>query len=97
MPSTKGYYKTENASKYLQQLCKHFGHKVDVSFDADKGWAAFEMGTAQMNADADGLTVTCAVKDVASIQSVHHVIDSHLTKFAFREETHSMDWTNELT
>ena len=44
MPTTTGFYQTENGSKYLQQLCKHFGHKIETSYDSEKGWAAFEMG-----------------------------------------------------
>lgn len=93
MPTTTGYLKTENASKYLQQLCKHFGHKIEVSYDSNKGWAAFEMGTAHMIANTTGLTVTCDVDDAKGIEVVHHVIDSHLKKFAFREAVNTMDWT----
>jgi len=93
MPVVKGYYATENASKYMQQLCKHFGHKIEVSCDAQKGWAAFQMGTAHMTADEAGLSLTCEVQDEAAIPAVHGVIDSHLEKFAFREEKKTMDWS----
>lgn len=31
---------TANASKYLQQLCKHFAHKVEVRFDETEGHCA---------------------------------------------------------
>ncbi|MEM5521750.1 DUF2218 domain-containing protein [Sulfitobacter sp. AS59] len=95
MPTTTGHYRTENGSKYLQQLCKHFGHKVETSFDAEKGWVAFVMGTAHMTADADGLTVTCTVKDPEEVAIVHNVIDRHLEKFAFRETDKNMTWTTE--
>lgn len=93
MSTTTGYYKTENASKYMQQLCKHFGHKIEVSCDTEKGWAAFEMGTAYMTADAEGLTVTCDVQDPGSLPAVHSVIDRHLERFAFRETVKTMTWT----
>lgn len=33
-------YPTAHASKYLQQLCRHFAHKVAVRFDAHSGHAA---------------------------------------------------------
>ncbi|KEJ88494.1 DUF2218 domain-containing protein [Sulfitobacter donghicola] len=92
MPTTTGYLKTEYGSKYLQQLCKHFGHKIDVSYDAEKGWAAFSMGTAQMSADENGLMVTCEVADAKGVEMIHGVIDSHLEKFAFREEIKVMTW-----
>ncbi len=93
MPTTTGYYKTENASKYLQQLCKHFGHKIDVEYDAEKGHAVFEMGTAFMTADSEGLTITSEVADQEAVAAVHGVIDSHLKKFAFRETVNAMTWT----
>lgn len=93
MPTTTGHLKTPNASKYLQQLCKHFSHKIEVSFDETQGTAAFEMGTAHMTADATELTVVCTVQDAAAIPVVHHVIDSHLEKFAFREGIEAMAWT----
>lgn len=32
-----GTFMTPNASKYLQQLCKHFAHKVAVVFDETEG------------------------------------------------------------
>ncbi len=95
MPTIKGYYRTENASKYLQQLCKHFGHKIETSFDAQQGWAAFEMGTAYMVATNDGLSLTCEVTDVAVVPAVHNVIDRHLEKFAFREASCTMEWSIE--
>ncbi|MGJ8546001.1 MAG: DUF2218 domain-containing protein [Sulfitobacter sp.] len=95
MPTTTGYYQTTNASKYLQQLCKHFGHKIEVSYDAKNGWAAFEMGTAHLSANDDGLTITCTVQTPAAVSAVHGVIDSHLEKFAFREAFKTMDWVTQ--
>ncbi|THH36683.1 DUF2218 domain-containing protein [Aliishimia ponticola] len=95
MPKITGYYRTENASKYLQQLCKHFAHKVETSYDAQKGWVAFDMGKAHLSADAEGLTVTSEISDPAKVPMLHNVIDRHLETFAFREEVKTMDWTAE--
>jgi len=95
MPTTTGFYETENGSKYLQQLCKHFGHKVETSFDPHKGWVAFEMGTAYLSATDGGLTVTATVEDAKAVRVVHDVIDRHLEKFAFREPEKTMVWTVE--
>lgn len=93
MPTTTGFFQTENGSKYLQQLCKHFGHKVETSFDPHKGWVAFDMGTAHMTAKEEGLTVTATVKDQDAVRVMHDVIDRHLEKFAFREADKKMVWT----
>ncbi|MDF3383420.1 MULTISPECIES: DUF2218 domain-containing protein [Sulfitobacter] len=95
MPTTTGFYQTENGSKYLQQLCKHFGHKIETSYDSEKGWAAFEMGTAYMTADSKGLTVTATLDDPEMVPALHSVIDRHLETFAFREAEKNMVWTVE--
>lgn len=42
--SQSATFKTENASRYLQTLCKHFGHKVEVRFDAHSGEISFPVG-----------------------------------------------------
>lgn len=48
---------TTHGSRYLQQLCKHWSHKFETSFDADKGEIAFPMGPIHLSADAELLTV----------------------------------------
>lgn len=92
MPKTTGTFQTAHASKYLQQLCKHFAHKVDVSYDETTGEAALPPGTAKLIASDTALTVMIDVADPDKIELAHHIIDSHLEKFAFREEFKSMDW-----
>ena len=37
MLCSTGTYATPNGSKYLQQLCKHFAHKAEVTFDSLSG------------------------------------------------------------
>ena len=41
-----GTFQTPQASKYLQQLCRHFAHKVAVEYDASQGRAALPPGPA---------------------------------------------------
>jgi hypothetical protein len=48
----------------MRQLCKHFGHKVDTSFDDDSGCIQFEFGRCELRA-ADGelqLTVSAPAR-----------------------------------
>ena len=49
---------TKNGSRYLQQLCKHWSHKFETDFDAQKGVIAFPMGPICMTAGEEALTVT---------------------------------------
>ena len=49
---------TKNGSRYLQQLCKHWSHKFETDFDAQRGVIAFPMGPMRVAAGAETLTVT---------------------------------------
>ncbi|KUF11078.1 DUF2218 domain-containing protein [Pseudoponticoccus marisrubri] len=88
-----GRFETAHASKYLQQLCKHFAHKVEVSFDSETGTAALPAGPARLQAADGALTVTVTGADADALDRARHVIDSHLARFAFREGFETMDWT----
>ncbi|WP_082802367.1 DUF2218 domain-containing protein [Falsihalocynthiibacter arcticus] len=37
MFTSNAKFTSERASGYLQQLCKHFGHKIEVQFDPKSG------------------------------------------------------------
>lgn len=82
---------TERASRYLQQLCKHFGHKLPVTFDAGRGDVAFPFGECALQAADDLLTITATAASEAELEQLKDVIARHLLRFAFREEL-SIDW-----
>ncbi|NEJ74342.1 DUF2218 domain-containing protein [Rhizobium phaseoli] len=79
--------RTEHASRYLQQLCKHWSHKFSVDFDPHKGRVPFS-DTAEVTFAADdaGLTMTLSVADPSQQQRMQDVVADHLKRFAFREE-----------
>ena len=93
MTQQTGTFQTLHASKYLQQMCKHFAHKVDVTYSETRGDAVMPFGAASFDATADLLTVSLKVETDAQLEQARHVIDIHLKKFAFREnfETHALD------
>ena len=87
MPVTQAHVKTENASRYLQQLCKHWSHKFAVSFDEHQGKVPFSADTdADFSADATTLTITLRTEDPERVERMQEVIADHLKRFAFREE-----------
>lgn len=95
MRITTGYYASENGSKYLQQLCKHFQHKITVRFDAEEGRFAAETGTAHLRADAKGLTVQLTAEDAKGLIDLRYMIDKHLVNFAWREGFTGCAWRME--
>ncbi|MGH1367491.1 MAG: DUF2218 domain-containing protein [Maritimibacter sp.] len=92
MVTSEAFLPTEHGSKYLQQLCKHFGHKTEVEFTPTEGRVALRSGPAVMKADEKGLWIQVSVEDEAGIPVAQDVIDRHLARFAFREEFEHMPW-----
>ncbi len=82
---------TERASSYLQQLCKHFGHKIDVQFDAQAGLINFPFGSCALVAGLESLDLTVSAESQADITKACRVIASHLERFAFRENP-KIEW-----
>lgn len=76
---------TANASRYLQQLCKHFAHKITVEYDGTCGRADFPWGTCHMEAGEAALRLRCEADDAEALERIKHVVDDHLKRFAWRE------------
>ena len=92
MTTITGHFATPRASGYLQQLCKHFGHKVEATFDERSGVIAFPAARATLAATDEALSVTLDAESVEDLERMQGVIDSHLARFAFREGFERMDW-----
>ena len=58
---------TERASIYLQQLCKHFAHKLAVVFTPEHGAIPFSMGTCRLEAVGDKLTLRAEAETVVRL------------------------------
>jgi hypothetical protein len=83
---------TAGASKYLQQLCKHFQHKLPTTFDAAAGAISFSAGDVRLVAEADALTISLESPSAEDLERLKDVVARHLLRFAFREEL-SIPWT----
>ena len=85
-------FPTGNAQKYLQQLCKHFGHKIEVEQAGDHATLRFSCGTGLIEADDEGLTITALADDAARLDETKAVVEDHLLRFAFREKPDALQW-----
>jgi hypothetical protein len=77
---------------YMRQLCKHFGHKLDASFDDDSGYIQFEFGRCELRAADGELLLTVSAGDDGDRARMENVIGSHLERFGKRDEL-SVVWT----
>ncbi|MGJ0238441.1 DUF2218 domain-containing protein [Novosphingobium fluoreni] len=83
---------TKSGAKYVQQLCKHWSHKLPVSLEGDTGEVTFETAVASMVAGPDSIHVTIQGEDRAALERLTGVVAEHLDRFAFREAPLSFEW-----
>ncbi len=93
---------TADASRYLQQLCKHWQHNLTVEFDANHGTVTFPRDArgADHPADAlvtfdagdDALTVRIDASSPEQLEGLEGAVARHLDRFAFREAPLAFDW-----
>ena len=93
MAILRGRVKTANGLKYLQQLCKHWGHKFEIEFSENKGQVRFPSAVATMEASADGLLVSIETDDPESVEQLKAVVANHLDRFAHREAPLPFKWS----
>ena len=93
---------TQSASRYLQQLCKHWAHNLAVTFDAEEGRIVFPKDARGLNFPGDG-TVTLKVRGTElevlvdasapeQLEGLKGAVASHLDRFAFREAPLAFNW-----
>ncbi len=92
MASVTATVPTTNGSKYMQQLCKHWSHKLEVEFDTENARVTFPEAVATMAAAPEALTVTIEAADAEQVERMKGVVSSHLDRFAFREAPLPFDW-----
>ena len=93
---------TASASRYLQQLCKHWQHNLEVSFTPERGTVIFPRdargadwpgdATVTFDAEADTLVVRIEASAPAQLEGLEGAVARHLDRFAFREAPLAFDW-----
>lgn len=92
MLSSSAAVSTPLASRYLQQLCKHFGHRLEVEFTPEAGRIAFPGGECLLAASGETLAMTVRAAGAEELARLQGVVASHLERFAFREPP-SIEWS----
>lgn len=93
---------TDNGSRYLRQLCKHWSHNMEVAFDDERGTIVFPHDARGADWPGDGkVTMTaheheleCAIEATApgQLDGLKGALSSHLDRFAFREAPLRFEW-----
>ena len=86
---------TERASRYIQAMCKHFAHKIEVEYDEQRGRAKLPEGELLMTVGGDGaLQFEVTAPDVQGLLKSRYTVDAHIVRFAFREGLLGLDWSS---
>lgn len=101
--SATGFARTDKASRYLQQLCKHWEHNLNVEFTADHGTIVFPKDArgADWPADAlvtldatpEGMTIRVDASAVGQLEGLKGAVERHIDRFAFREAPLTYEWS----
>ena len=101
-PAATVHVPTAHASRYLQQLCKHWSHNLTVAFDETKGTVTFPKNargadwpgdaTLAMSARDDGLDCRLEASTREQLEALKGAVARHLDRFAFREAPLPFDW-----
>ena len=93
---------TAHASRYLQQLCKHWSHNLAVTFDETAGHVVFPRNARgadwpgdaalDMRAAADALECRLSASVPEQLEALKGAVARHLDRFAFREAPLVFDW-----
>ena len=86
---------TKSGSRYLQQLCKHWAHKMPVEFTPEAGQVSFPSGVvARMTAHPGHLEICIDLPDPSAAEQMQDVFVRHLDRFAFREAPLPFIWAD---
>lgn len=93
---------TDKASRYLQQLCKHWEHNLKVEFSPEAGTVIFPKdargadwpgdATLTLTAHNDNLECRIAASAEGQLEALQGAVARHLDRFAFREAPLAFDW-----
>lgn len=84
---------TENGAKYVVQLCKHFGHRLETRLGEGEGEIAFPEARAGLEAAPGVLEITLEAETAEIVERIQGVVERHLDRFAFRETPLQYDWS----
>ena len=94
MPASHATIATASASRYLQQLCKHWSHKFAVEFTPQHGTIPFDAArVCTLDASPEALALRIEASDDAALERTQGVVIDHLKRFAFREDLGEVRWT----
>ncbi|MNF72454.1 hypothetical protein D3C76_1490950 [compost metagenome] len=89
--TASAHVSTATPARYISRLCKHFAHRVSVSFDEQQGRIEFELGLGLLRAEGDGLTLAVESQSPEGLERLKEIVGSHFVRVAWQEEL-QLEW-----
>lgn len=93
---------TDKASRYMQQLCKHWQHNLQVEFTPENGTVIFPKdargashpgdAVVTFNVVEGGLEIRIDATAAEQLEGLKGAVARHLDRFAFREGELQYNW-----
>ncbi len=90
-PTSHAFVTTDTPARYISRLCKHFAHKIPVSFDETQGHIQFGIGSAELAAEGNGLRLIARAQSAEVRPELEQVIARHFERFAWQEAL-TLEW-----
>jgi hypothetical protein len=75
---------TDEPARFMKQLCRHFGHKLEVEFGDDRGSIVFPAGRCDLAVEPGVLVLVTSSETVEGAAQVADVIARHLLRFGLK-------------
>ncbi len=83
---------SQDPSRILKRLCKHWSHKISVTYDDQAGEGIFpDYGSVNLRVNQDKLDIVVDAPNTAGIEFLQNNIEKHLIPMAQPEEV-SIEW-----
>jgi hypothetical protein len=91
MATVMARFETAHASRYLEQLCRHFGRMLPTRWTPEKGSVRFVPGTASLEVRDGALMVECDADSEDQLAILVRLVEAHLEQLA-RSESVTLVW-----
>ena len=91
MPASRSHVVTDNPSRLITRLCKHWSHKFPVRHDEREGEILLSIGQCRLAVADKGLDIALEADDAEQLQRLQEVVAEHLERMA-GDESLAFDW-----
>ncbi|MEP2715653.1 DUF2218 domain-containing protein [Pseudophaeobacter sp.] len=92
MSKTEAEFRSDRSGGYRATMASHFSRKIEVTEVDGAVHLQFICGLAVLRVTADTLHIRIEAPSKEEMQQTCQVVESHLLRFAFREEPTPLIW-----